>query len=75
MRNSSGSFMPILSKLYKYCIYDAKMSIWFGYIPQIMFYSIFSQVELSFLALLLSKLIESWYLVFANAPTVLCRFL
>ena len=50
--------------------------MWFGYNPQIIFYHFFCYFNLGiFLAFLLSKLMDTGYLVCATPPTVLCRFL
>ena len=46
-----------------------------GYNPQIIFYHFFCYFNLGiFLAFLLSKLMDTGYLVCATPPTVLCRF-
>ena len=46
-RNSSYSFIPILSKL-DWCFgHGEKICLWFGYYPQIIFCYFFLQVELS----------------------------
>ena len=46
MRNSSYSFIPILLKLYRCVDHALKISMWFGYNPQLIFIT-FSQIELS----------------------------
>ena len=37
VRNSSYSFMPILSKLYRCFCHGLKIRMWFGYYPEIIF--------------------------------------
>ena len=37
VRNSSYSFMPILSKLYRCFCHGLKICMWFGYYPEIIF--------------------------------------
>ena len=76
VRNSSYSFMPILSKLYRCFCHGLKICMWFGYYPEIIFCHFFRNSNLViFYAFLLSKRIDSGYLVCATPPTVLCRFL
>ena len=49
-----------------------KICMWFGYNPQIIFYHFFRKLNLAiFLAFLLSKSMDSGYLVCASPPTVL----
>ena len=47
MRNSSYSFISILLKLHRCFVHGLKICMWFGYNPQIIFFSLFPQVELS----------------------------
>ena len=63
MRNSY-SLMPILLKLHMCFGHDLKTCIWFGYNPQIIFFT-FPAISISsfFQALLLSTYVDSRYLV------------
>ena len=75
MRISSYSFILILLKLHRCFGHGLKICMWFGYNPQIIFYHFFCYFNLGiFLAFLLSKLMDTGYLVCATPPTVLCRF-
>ena len=76
VRNSSYSFMPIPLKLHRCFDHCLKICMWFGYNPEIIFYYFFRKLNLAiFHTFLLSKWIDSWYLVCATPPTVLCQFL
>ena len=46
MRNSSYSFMPILSKLYRCFSHGLKICMWFGYYPEIIFCHFFRNLNL-----------------------------
>ena len=74
VRNSSNSFTPIVLKLYRCFCHGPKICMWFEYNPQINsnhFFRILNSVI--FQARILSKGIDSGYLVCATPPTVLCR--
>ena len=46
VRNSSYSFMPILSKLYICFCHGLKICMWFGYYPEIIFCHFFRNLNL-----------------------------
>ena len=65
MRISSYSFILILLKLHRCFGHGLKICMWFGYNPQIIFYHFFCYFNLGiFLAFLLSKLMDTGYLVY-----------
>ena len=74
-RNSSYSFILILSKLHWRFGHGLKMCMWFGYNPQIIFCHFFHKLNLAiFPALSITKWMDRGYLVGATPPTVLCQF-
>ena len=79
VRNSSYSFVPILLKLHRCYGHGRKICMWFAYNPQIIFFCMLNLVI--FQAFLLSKLIDSGYLVWiaqhlvkqSNTQNNICR--
>ena len=66
--------MPVLLKLNRCFCHGLKMCMWFEYNPRINFYHFFRILNLViFQAQILSKGIDSGYLVCATPPTVLCQ--
>ena len=63
-RNSSYSFIPILSKLHLCLGHGLKICMWFGYNPQINFVTFFRKLSLAiFQALSITKCMDRGYLV------------
>ena len=72
MRNSSCSFMPIVLKRYRCFCHGLKMCMWVGYYSQNKFCYCFRILNLVvFEARILSKCIDSEYLMCATPTTVL----
>ena len=74
-RNSSYSFIQILSKLYWRFSPGLKICMCFGYNPLIVFYYVFLKLNLAiFTGIIYNKENGQGYLVGATPPTVLYQF-